>query len=81
MYVDTSALITFAHASDTYHALFRRLFADPPNPTTTTLVFHQQRFGPNFLDENWRPQGGLYVMLVAWYYHSKQLHNVLGNNY
>jgi predicted nucleic acid-binding protein len=37
-YVDTSALIAFADRSDTYHALFRRLFADPPILITTTLV-------------------------------------------
>jgi predicted nucleic acid-binding protein len=37
-YLDTSALIAFADRSDTYHSLFRRLFADPPNLITTTLV-------------------------------------------
>jgi predicted nucleic acid-binding protein len=37
-YVDTSALIAFADRSDTYHPLFRRLFADPPPLLTTTLV-------------------------------------------
>ena len=37
-YVDTSALIAFADRSDTHHALFRRLFADPPRLVTTTLV-------------------------------------------
>lgn len=37
-YVDTSALIAFADGSDTHHALFRRLFADPQNLSTTTLV-------------------------------------------
>lgn len=37
-YVDTSALIAFADRSDTYHTLFRRLFADPPKLITTTLV-------------------------------------------
>jgi len=37
-YVDTSALIAFADRSDTYHALFRRLFATPPPLLTTTLV-------------------------------------------
>lgn len=37
-YVDTSALIAFADRSDTHHALFRRLFADPPPLVTTPLV-------------------------------------------
>lgn len=37
-YVDTSALIAFADRSDTFHPLFRRLFADPPPLQTTTLV-------------------------------------------
>jgi|SRR5438093_6848337 len=37
-YVDTSALIAFADRSDSYHALFRRLFADPPPLITTVLV-------------------------------------------
>jgi len=37
-YVDTSALIAFADRSDGHHALFRRLFADPPSLLTTTLV-------------------------------------------
>ena len=37
-YVDTSALIAFVDRSDTYHALFRRLFADPPPLITTPLV-------------------------------------------
>lgn len=37
-YVDTSALIAFADGSDTFHALFRRLFANPPDLITTTLV-------------------------------------------
>ena len=37
-YVDTSALISFADRSDTYHALFKRLFADPPDLVTTSLV-------------------------------------------
>ena len=52
-YVDTSALIAFADGSDTHHALFRRLFADPPNLTTTTLVIAEghgwflRRFDPS----------------------------------
>jgi predicted nucleic acid-binding protein len=37
-YVDTSALIAFADRSDTYHSVFRRLFARPPSLVTTTLV-------------------------------------------
>ena len=37
-YVDTSALIAFADRSDSHHALFRRLFSDPPRLMTTTLV-------------------------------------------
>jgi predicted nucleic acid-binding protein len=37
-YVDTSALIAFADRSDTHHALFARLFADPPILATSTLV-------------------------------------------
>lgn len=37
-YVDTSALIAFTDRSDTHHALFRRLFADPPPLVTTPLV-------------------------------------------
>lgn len=37
-YVDTSALIAFADRSDTHHALFRRLFSEPPALLTTTLV-------------------------------------------
>ncbi len=37
-YVDTSALIAFVDRSDTYHALFRRLFSEPPGLVTTALV-------------------------------------------
>ena len=37
-YVDTSALIAFLDRSDSYHTLFRRLFAEPPDLVTTTLV-------------------------------------------
>jgi len=37
-YVDTSALIAFVDRSDTHHALFRRLFSEPPGLVTTTLV-------------------------------------------
>jgi predicted nucleic acid-binding protein len=38
VYVDTSAFIAFVDRSDTHHALFRRLFSEPPAIFTTTLV-------------------------------------------
>jgi predicted nucleic acid-binding protein len=37
-YVDTSALIAFLDRSDSYHALFRRLFSRPPALVTSALV-------------------------------------------
>mgnify|MGYP001408017613 CR=1 FL=1 len=37
-YVDTSAFIAFLDRSDSFHALFRRLFASPPPLTTSPLV-------------------------------------------
>lgn len=37
-YVDTSALIALVDRSDSYHLLFKRLFADPPKLVTTILV-------------------------------------------
>ena len=37
-YVDTSAFIAFMDASDTYHALFRRLFSAPPGIVLTTSL-------------------------------------------
>jgi predicted nucleic acid-binding protein len=37
-YVDTSALIAFLDRSDSHHALFRRLFAVPPDLVTSALV-------------------------------------------
>lgn len=37
-YVDTSALIAFLDRSDSYHALFKRLFSDPPPLMTSALV-------------------------------------------
>jgi len=37
-YVDTSAFIAFLDRSDSFHPLFRRLFADPPRLVTSSLV-------------------------------------------
>lgn len=37
-YLDTSAFIAFMDVSDTYHALFRRLFAAPPRVVVTTSL-------------------------------------------
>ena len=37
-YVDTSAFIAFLDRSDSYHPLFRRLFASPPRLVTSALV-------------------------------------------
>jgi len=38
VYVDTSALIAFLDRSDSYHPLFRRLFASPPRLVSSALV-------------------------------------------
>lgn len=37
-YVDTSAFIAFLDRSDSYHALFLRLFSAPPRLITSSLV-------------------------------------------
>ena len=37
-YVDTSAFIAFLDRSDSFHALFRRLFSAPPPLITSSLV-------------------------------------------
>jgi predicted nucleic acid-binding protein len=37
-YVDTSAFIAFLDRSDSFHALFRRLFSTPPPLITSSLV-------------------------------------------
>lgn len=37
-YVDTSAFVALVDRSDSHHAIFKRLFADPPPLITTTLV-------------------------------------------
>lgn len=52
-YVDTSALISFLDKSDSFHPLFRQLFADPPRLVTTPLVIAEghawflRRFQPH----------------------------------
>jgi predicted nucleic acid-binding protein len=58
-YVDTSALIALLDRSDSYHSVFRRLFADPPPLVTSSLVVaeghgwflrrYDQRRGMQFL--------------------------------
>lgn len=37
-YIDTSAFIAFLDRSDSFHPLFRRLFAKPPALVTSALV-------------------------------------------
>ena len=37
-YVDTSAFIAFVDRSDSYHALFHRLFSTPPGLLSSSLV-------------------------------------------
>ena len=37
-YVDTTSHIAFSDRSDSHHAVFRKLFADPPRLVTTPLV-------------------------------------------
>src|SRR5690349_6368065 len=37
-YIDTSAFIAFLDRSDSYHALYRRLFSQPPSLVTSGLV-------------------------------------------
>jgi predicted nucleic acid-binding protein len=37
-YVDTSALIAFLDASDSYHPAFKRYFANPPRLVSSALV-------------------------------------------
>ena len=41
VYVDTSAFIAFTDASDSYHPLFYRLFAAPPQLITSSLVISE----------------------------------------
>lgn len=40
-YLDTSAFIAFLDRSDSYHALFRRLFSAPPLLLTSALVISE----------------------------------------
>jgi uncharacterized protein with PIN domain len=44
-YVDTSALIAFLDKSDSFHALFRRLFSEPPPLITSSLVIAEAMVG------------------------------------
>jgi predicted nucleic acid-binding protein len=37
-YVDTSGFVAFLDKSDSYHALYRRLFSEPPPLITSALV-------------------------------------------
>jgi len=37
-YADTSAFIAFADKSDSHHAIFKRLFSEPPALLTSTMV-------------------------------------------
>jgi predicted nucleic acid-binding protein len=37
-YADTTAFIAFADKSDSHHALFRRLFSEPPELLTSPMV-------------------------------------------
>lgn len=60
-YVDTSALISLADRSDTYHALFRRLFADPPRILTTTLVVAE---GHGWFLKRYDPTRGLQFLAM-----------------
>jgi predicted nucleic acid-binding protein len=55
-YVDTSALIAFADRSDSYHPLFRKLFADPPPLITTPLVIGE---GHGWFLKRYDPARGL----------------------
>jgi len=41
-YVDTSALIAFRDRSDSYHLIFKRLFASPPPLVTSALVITER---------------------------------------
>lgn len=61
-YVDTSALIAFADKSDSYHALFRRLFSDPPRLMTTSLVVTEGHAW--FLRRYDRQRGLMFLALV-----------------
>jgi predicted nucleic acid-binding protein len=61
-YVDTSALIALADRSDSHHALFRRLFADPPPLLTTTLVIAE---GHGWFLKRYDPTRGLQFLAMV----------------
>jgi predicted nucleic acid-binding protein len=61
-YVDTSALISFADRSDSYHPLFRRLFSDPPPLVTTPLVIAE---GHGWFLKRYDPAKGLQFLSMA----------------
>ena len=61
-YVDTSALIAFADRSDTYHPLFRRLFANPPRLVATTLVVAE---GHGWFLKRYDPARGLQFLAMV----------------
>ena len=61
-YVDTSALIAFADRSDSHHALFRRLFADPPRLITTPLVVAE---GHGWFLKRYDPAKGLQFLSMV----------------
>jgi predicted nucleic acid-binding protein len=61
-YVDTSALISFADRSDSYHPLFRRLFANPPSLVTTPLVIAE---GHGWFLKRYDPAKGLQFLSMT----------------
>lgn len=61
-YVDTSALVAFSDRSDSHHALFRRLFADPPPLVTTPLVIAE---GHGWFLKRYDPGRGLQFLAMV----------------
>jgi predicted nucleic acid-binding protein len=60
--VDTSALIAFTDRSDSHHALFRRLFAEPPPLVTTPLVVAE---GHGWFLKRYDPARGLQFLSMV----------------